>query len=252
MVGSRWSELPGPVRAVAVVVPGVLGQHPAEVPFAEDQHPVGQLGAGSQHEPLRVSVRAGAPGRDLHHLDAGVGEHGIEGGGELTGPVTDQVREPRRTVTKVVEKIPGLLGGPRPVGVGGDPEDVQVARFHLQDEQDVDAPQCHGVDVEEVDGQRRGRLDAQELPPVGVAAAGRSRGYPGPLWGSGGSSRQRPSDPACAARPGCAGTPTRRCPGPAARPARRPPSAPAAGRCGSGRSTYSRPDGGANAGPNPG
>jgi hypothetical protein len=62
VVGSRWSELPGPVRAVAVVVPGVFGQHPAEMAFAEDQHPVGQLGPGGAHEPLRVGVRAGACG----------------------------------------------------------------------------------------------------------------------------------------------------------------------------------------------
>jgi len=84
------------VRALAVVVPGVLGQDAPEVAFAEDQHPVGQLGPGGQHEPLRESVRAGTAGRDLHHLDAGAGEHRVECGGELTGPVPDQVAEPGR------------------------------------------------------------------------------------------------------------------------------------------------------------
>jgi hypothetical protein len=43
------------------------------MPFAEDQHPVGELGPGGKHEPFRVSVRVRAAGRDLHGLDAGTG-----------------------------------------------------------------------------------------------------------------------------------------------------------------------------------
>jgi hypothetical protein len=108
MVGAWWSQLPGPVRALAVVMLGVLGQHAPEVAFAEDQHPVDQLGPGGQHEPLRESVRARAAGRDLHHVDAGAGEHRVEDGRELTGPVPDQVPEPGRTLGEVEEKISGL------------------------------------------------------------------------------------------------------------------------------------------------
>jgi len=111
---------------MAVVVSGVVGQHSAQVAFAEDQHPVGQLGPRGQHEPLRESIRAGTAGRNLHHVDAGVGKHGVEDGGELAGPIADEILERCCTVTKVEEKIPGLLGGPRPVGVGGDPEDMRL------------------------------------------------------------------------------------------------------------------------------
>ena len=60
------------------------------MPFAEDQHPVGDLGTGGEHEPFRVSVRARAAGRDLHGLDAGSGQDGVKRRGELPGPVTDQ------------------------------------------------------------------------------------------------------------------------------------------------------------------
>jgi len=42
---------------------GVLGQDPAEVPLAEDQHPVGDLGADGQHEALGEAVRPRATWR---------------------------------------------------------------------------------------------------------------------------------------------------------------------------------------------
>jgi len=54
------------------------------------------------------------------------------GRGELADPVPDQVLEPRRTLGEVEEKVPALLGGPCPVGFGGDPEDVQVAGFYFE------------------------------------------------------------------------------------------------------------------------
>jgi hypothetical protein len=34
----------------------VLGQDRPQVPFAEDEHPVGDLCPGAEHEPFRVSV----------------------------------------------------------------------------------------------------------------------------------------------------------------------------------------------------
>src|SRR5262249_30137923 len=43
----------------------VRGQDGPQVPLAEDQHPVGDLGPGGEHEPFRVGIRARAPGRDF-------------------------------------------------------------------------------------------------------------------------------------------------------------------------------------------
>jgi len=56
------------------------------MPFAEDQHPVGDFGPGCEHEPFRVSVRALAAGRDLHDLDTGIGQDCVKRFGELPGP----------------------------------------------------------------------------------------------------------------------------------------------------------------------
>jgi hypothetical protein len=38
------------------------------MPFAEDQHPVGDLRPDGEHEPFRITVRPRAPGRDLRDL----------------------------------------------------------------------------------------------------------------------------------------------------------------------------------------
>ena len=35
------------------------------MPLAEDQHPVGDLRPGGEHEPFRIGIRAGASGRGL-------------------------------------------------------------------------------------------------------------------------------------------------------------------------------------------
>ena len=70
------------MRALHVVVRGVLGQHAAEVPLAEDQHAVGDLGPDGQHEAFGEAVRPRTPGRDLDHLDARVRQR-VERGREL-------------------------------------------------------------------------------------------------------------------------------------------------------------------------
>jgi hypothetical protein len=52
--GSEWRRLPqGAVRAVQVVVVGVLGQHRPQLPAAQDQHPVQHLPPNRAHPPLR-------------------------------------------------------------------------------------------------------------------------------------------------------------------------------------------------------
>src|SRR6266581_1264683 len=63
VVGPWWLELQRAVRSSPVVVPGILGHNDAKVPFAEDQHPVSDLGPGGEHEPLRIGV---VPHRQLH------------------------------------------------------------------------------------------------------------------------------------------------------------------------------------------
>ena len=120
------------MRPLQVVVRGILGQHPAEVPLAEDQHAVGQLGPHCQYEAFGEAVRARTLRRDLDHVDARVCEHRIERGRELSGPIADQESEPRDVFAEVHHEVAGLLGGPGPVGMRGHAEDVQVAVADLE------------------------------------------------------------------------------------------------------------------------
>jgi hypothetical protein len=156
---------------------GHTGHHDAQVPFAEDQHPVGDLGPGGEHEPFRIGVRARTPRRDLDRFDAGAGQDRVERGGELPGPVADQEPEVRDPVAEVHKEVPDLLGGPRPVRVGGHAGDVHVAGADLHDEQAVQALEGdRAVHVEEVGGEHRGGVRVQELQPCRVGVPLRAGG----------------------------------------------------------------------------
>ena len=49
----------------SVVMDLVPGQDRPQMPFAEDEYPVGEFGTGGEHEPFRISV---APHRQLHPI----------------------------------------------------------------------------------------------------------------------------------------------------------------------------------------
>jgi len=75
------------------------------MPFAEDEHPVGDLGPDGEHEPFRVGVRARAAGRDLHGLDPNTGQDRVKRRSELPGPVADQEPEVRGPVTQIHQEV---------------------------------------------------------------------------------------------------------------------------------------------------
>ena len=79
-------QLQGPVGLPAVVVTGVLGKHVPQVPLVGDEHLIGDLGTDRKDKTLRVGVHPRTPRRDLRNRDPGVGEHRIEGVGELPRP----------------------------------------------------------------------------------------------------------------------------------------------------------------------
>ena len=89
--------------APPVVVGLVLGQDQQQMPFAEDQHPVGDLGPGGELEPFRVSVRARAARRDVHGLDTGIGQDCVKRYRELPGPVPDQAHRLRLQFPHVID-----------------------------------------------------------------------------------------------------------------------------------------------------
>ena len=115
------------LAAQPILLRGVLGQHPAQVSLAEDQHPIGDFGADGQHEAFGEAVRPRTARRDLDHLDPRIGQHRVERGRELSRAIADQESEPRNVFVEVNDEVAGLLGGPGPnglafslmVGVGG-------------------------------------------------------------------------------------------------------------------------------------
>jgi hypothetical protein len=119
------------------VVGGIPGKHLAQMPLAEDQHPVGDLGPHCQDEPFGEAVRPRTARRDLDHLDARVRQDRVELCRELTGPVADEEPESGGAFAEVHQQVAGLLGGPAPVGMGGHAQDVQGAVADLEHEQDV-------------------------------------------------------------------------------------------------------------------
>jgi len=106
MIGPGWAELPAAVGPPLAVMGRVLGQDGLQMPPAEDQHPVGDLGPCCEYEPFRISVRARAPRRDLHDLDTSSGEYCVEGRRELPGPVADQ--EPEACALRTLRMVDAL------------------------------------------------------------------------------------------------------------------------------------------------
>ena len=80
----------GPVRPGGVVVPQILGQHPAQMVLIDDQQPVQELAAQGTVDSLADRVRSGRLRRAGENPDARRGEHGIEGAGELARAIPDQ------------------------------------------------------------------------------------------------------------------------------------------------------------------
>jgi hypothetical protein len=93
MIGAWRTKLECSVWPSAVVVGAVSREDASQVPFAEDQYAVGELGSGGQDEAFGVAVRSRAARWDLDGVDPGAGEDGVERGGELAGSVADEEPE---------------------------------------------------------------------------------------------------------------------------------------------------------------
>jgi hypothetical protein len=99
-------------------------KHLVQVPLAEDQHPVGDLGSDGQHEAFGVVVRHRALPRNLECFDARVRKDRIERRRGLPGPIADQEPETGGTSAEIHQQVAGLLRGPRSVGMPGHAQDV--------------------------------------------------------------------------------------------------------------------------------
>jgi hypothetical protein len=116
-----WSLLAGLVRAVLVVVAGVLARDGLQVAFAVDEHPVGALAADPS---FGETVRARRLWWGLRYLQAFAGEDRAEDAGEVGVAVSHQEAEGADPVTEVRDQIASLLGRPFAVGMSGHAQDV--------------------------------------------------------------------------------------------------------------------------------
>jgi hypothetical protein len=218
--GSEWRCLPqGAVRAVAVGMVGVLGQHRPQLPTADDQHPVQQLPPDGAHPPLGVGVGLRRPHRRAQHPDSLGREHRVECGGELGIPIPDQQPELADAVLQAHEQVACLLRHPVAHGMRGHHKYVDSAGSRLEYEQHLQPLQEHGVHGE------AGPRPARSWPGRGGTAAGsaptawapvRHRaggGWPRRCW-----PRSCPCSPAGPAHRGCDGSPRPGSPWPAAPP----------------------------------
>ena len=104
---------------------------------------------------------------------AGRDEDRVEGVGVLGVPVSDQELQAVGPLTKVHERVPGLLYRPGGGRVGGDACQADAAMAVLYDEHHVETAEKDRVDVEEVDRGNCLGLRGQELPPAGACASRR-------------------------------------------------------------------------------
>jgi hypothetical protein len=76
-------------------------------------------------EAFRDRVRPRCSYRSADDADAGTGEHGVERGGELAVPVTEQESESVGAFAEIHQQIAGLLRHPVAGRVGGDPSELR-------------------------------------------------------------------------------------------------------------------------------
>jgi hypothetical protein len=70
---------------------------------------------------FRVSVRARAPGGNLHDLDTGTGQHHVKGRGELPGLSRTRNRKLTPLVTQIHQQVADLLRVHGPSGLAVTP-----------------------------------------------------------------------------------------------------------------------------------
>jgi hypothetical protein len=121
--------------------------------------------------PLGIAVGSWRLRRSPDRLHALAGEDLVEDAGELGITVADQEPERGDPVAEIHEQVPGLLGGPRAVGVSGHAEDVHAPGLYFHDEQHVEALEKDRVDVEEIARQQAAGLRPEECAPGGVQIA---------------------------------------------------------------------------------
>jgi hypothetical protein len=116
----------GGVRPVLIVVGLVVAQDPSQMGVVPDEGAVREFASASADPVFGDRVHAGRLDAAEHGPDAGIGEGGVERGGEVRAAVADHELEPVSLLAEVHEEVAGLLGGPLPGEMQGDAEDADA------------------------------------------------------------------------------------------------------------------------------
>nr|WP_250846428.1 hypothetical protein [Streptomyces violaceusniger] len=144
---------------------GVLVNNRTQVSFTGDEEPVGAFGAGCAYPSFGKRVGPGALRRSWDDGCAVAGEDGVERGGELAVPVTDEEPGAPGPIPEVHEQVAGELGDPRAGRVGGDAQDVDAPGGDLHDEEDMETSEEDARHVREVADEQRVGLGSEERAP---------------------------------------------------------------------------------------
>ena len=128
-----------------------------------DEGAVQELASPSPGPAFPDGVHAGRPDVAGDGLDAGAGEDGVEGAGEVRSAVADHELDPMRLRAEVHHQVAGLLHGPVPGWMQRDPEDADTPGRVRYNGRGVGRGAVEEVDSEEVTGQDRPGPGAQEL-----------------------------------------------------------------------------------------
>ena len=141
-----------------------------------------------QNKTLGEPVRSWIARRDLHHLDACIGQLPRRRRLRIDRP--DRGRETeigrRGVIAEVHDEIAGLPCCPRAVGMSGHAQDVQVAVVDLKHEHDVEPLQRHCAATWKKSARRRTRTCSRAGP----------RRAASPRWRAGGQRRTGSGSPA--------------------------------------------------------
>ena len=99
---------------------------------------------------LRLRIHSGRLDRCQDDLGALGPEQIIEGPAEFGVPIAQQELDSSSLLAEFQQQVPGLLGDPGAVGIGGHAGKVDAAGVQFDEEQHVQPFEPHGVDGEEV------------------------------------------------------------------------------------------------------
>src|SRR3990172_7020636 len=118
-----------------MVVADVFLDQVAQVFLAQHNEVVEHFGLNTLAPPFGIGILVRSPDRGLHELHALGFENRPELLDELCVPITDKISGLLRLIAEEHAEIPGLLGHPTPIGVCGDPGDVDPPSAGLDEEE---------------------------------------------------------------------------------------------------------------------